>query len=167
MRTHATQTSSVYRSTTAPATATIYGIPRPFVMNTAAFVVTWGGADLVAEPLLAVVGDEPVEIGVSPAGIDMVPVTVKRDESVMIETTDPVSRGGIDMIPVTVESEGSIAVTTDPVSTGGIDIMPVTVEREGSMAVTTDSDTGGMLILLSDGPSQVSLNATTEFGDCT
>lgn len=68
------------------------------------------------------------------------------------------------MIPVTVEREGSVITeTTDPevgVSRGGIDMTPVTVEREGSMDVTTVSETGGMLILLSDGPSEFSLNAT-------
>jgi hypothetical protein len=53
------------------------------------------------------VSREPVEMGVSPAGIDITPVEMG------------VSRGGIDMIPVIVEREGSVITDTTVSETGG------------------------------------------------
>ena len=69
----------------------------------AAFVDCSGGAELVALGLrlgaeVAGVSKEPVEMGVSPEGIDMLPETEERIGSVMTETTEVgsgVSPGGM------------------------------------------------------------------------
>ena len=93
-------------------------MPSPFIAGDAAFVDCWGGAELVEMVEfglrlgfdVAGVSKEPVESGVSPEGMDKMPVTEERIGSVMMEVTivgSGVSPGGMLITSPEAEAEGS------------------------------------------------------------
>ena len=87
----------------APATTATSDMPGAFASSAAALLVTCGVPERVGDPVLlrppeGVLGvgvcAAPEERAVSPAGMDMAPVTVDRKESVMTDTTDSDTGGG-------------------------------------------------------------------------
>lgn len=83
-------------SAKAPATAAASGARWALALSATALPVAAGAPELVGLPVLPVWDEEagvevweaPVEMGVSPAGMLMKPVTVEREGSVMMEAMD-------------------------------------------------------------------------------